>query len=316
MDWQPTEMQAAIKELSAKILSGAEDPWEELNKAELLGLDNLLDITTLLIEVGRSGSHVPALSTLILGAPIRSFVQDLAPGTVTTAGLLEEHSRDPRHPNTRAEDGKLYGSKICVPAADIAEYIVVPATEGIYAAKLEDCTVELQTGTDGDPLGIVTFEGTPGQRMGGAELFDSWLPGIDVGISALLLGVAKKALKLTATYVNERHQFGRPIGSFQAVQHRSADAWINTQIMEVCLWQAAWRVEQGLASERERAICRYWAAEGAHQVTAAAQHLHGGFGFDRDYELHRYFLVAKQWEFLLGGANAQLEKLGELLARS
>jgi alkylation response protein AidB-like acyl-CoA dehydrogenase len=49
-------------------------------------------------------------------------------------------------------------------------------------------------------------------------------------------------------------------------------------------------------------------------VCAAAQHLHGGFGFDRDYQLHRYFLAARQHEFILGGANHQLEQLGALLA--
>ena len=84
--------------------------------------------------------------------------------------------------------------------------------------------------------------------------------------------------------------------------------------MEVTMWQAAWRVSEETDSARARAIGRYWAAEGAHGVTAAAQHLHGGFGFDRDYPLHRYFLAVKQHEFLLGGANAQLERLGAMLA--
>jgi alkylation response protein AidB-like acyl-CoA dehydrogenase len=139
---------------------------------------------------------------------------------------------------------------------------------------------------------------------------------VDVGVSAILLGLSHEALKLTAAYVTERHQFGIPIGSFQAVQQRAADAWIQTQVMEASLWQAAWRVESGLASSRECAIARYHASEGSHFVCAAAQHLHGGFGFDRDYPLHRYFLAARQHEFILGGANAQLEKLGDLLAES
>ena len=315
MDWQPSEMQDAIKELAGKILTTSEDPWADLQEAGLLELDDLLDITTLLIAVGRGGGRVPALPSLVLGAPL--WRSDHAPeiGTVVTAGLLEAGTTDPRQARTRVDNGKLTGQKVCVPAIDLAEWIVVPTADGVWAVRTAECQVERQSGTDDDTLGVVTFEATPAIKLGGVEVFDWWLPWVDVGVSALLLGLSQKALRLTAKYVCDRHQFGRPIGSFQAVQHRSADAWIDTQVMDVCLWQAAWRVSEGRPSDRERAIARYWASEGAHKVTAAAQHLHGGFGFDRDYELHRYFLCVKGWEFLLGGANTQLERLGGILAQ-
>jgi alkylation response protein AidB-like acyl-CoA dehydrogenase len=314
MDWSPGELQEDVRELAGKILSEAEDPWAALAEAGLLELDEQPDLAALLVAVGQAGARVPALATLTLGAPIAHFGEAPSPGTVVTGGLLETQSRDPRRPTTRAEGGRLFGEKICVPAADRAEQIAVPTTTGVYVAQLSDCTVELQTGTDDDSLGIVRFDGTPAQRLGGDEVLDWWLPRVDVGVCALLLGVSKKALELTAAYVTQRMQFGRPIGMFQAVQQRAADAWILTQVMEVSMWQAAWRVQEGLSTERECAIARYWAAEGSHQICATAQHLHGGFGFDRDYELHRYFLVARQHEFLLGGANQQLERLGELVA--
>jgi alkylation response protein AidB-like acyl-CoA dehydrogenase len=316
MDWSPTEMQDAIKELSRRILREASDPWDALMKSDFLGLDDVMDVTTLLIEVGRTGARVPAFSTLVLGAPIAQFGSAPKAGTVLTAGLLETESRDPRAPTTRAENGKLFGEKICVPAATAAEQIVAPTTDGVYVAKRADCTLEAQTGTDDDALGVVRFEGTPAEKLGGDEVLDWWLPRVDVGVSALLLGLAKQALRLTAAYAKERQQFGRPIGMFQAVKQRAADAWIHTQAMEVTLWQAAWRVAEGKSSARERAIARYWASEGSHFVCAAAQHLHGGYGFDRDYDLHRYFLAAKQHEFFLGGANTQLETLGDLVAAS
>jgi 3-oxocholest-4-en-26-oyl-CoA dehydrogenase beta subunit len=316
MDWSPTEMQEAVAELSGAILRENPSDWAALAEAELLGLDSLLDVTTLLLEVGQTGARVPAFATLILGAPLARFGEAAASGAVLTGGLLEEGSSDPRRPSTRAEEGKLYGEKICVPAADCAEVIVVPTTDGVYAAQLAECEVSLQQGTDDEPLGLVRFAGTPGERLGGEEVLDWWLPRVHVGVSALLLGLSKKALQLTAEYVRKRQQFGRPIGQFQAVQQRAADAWIQTQVMEATLWQAAWRVEQGLEAERECAIARYFASEGSHLVCASAQHLHGGFGFDRDYELHRYFLAAKQHEFLLGGASAQLERLGAMVAQA
>lgn len=314
MDWTPTEMQAAIGEVVGPILKDDPAGWQALADAQVLDLESELDIAALLVEVGKTGAHVPALATLVLGAPIGRFGTAAPSGTVLTAGLIETGSRDPRRPRTRVEDGRLYGQKVCVPAADVASSIVVPTTDGVWVAALADCQVTLQQGTDGDALGIVRFDGTPARRLGGREVLDWWLPRIDVGICALLLGLSQQAVVMTAKYVSEREQFGRPVGAFQAVQQRLADAWIDTQAMEVSLWQAAWRLSAGLECAREVGIARFHAAEGSARVLAAAQHLHGGFGFDRDYALHRYFLCARQHEFLLGGAEEQLETLGDLLA--
>lgn len=314
MDWSKSEMQLAIEELAGTILSEAADPWASLQESELLGLTDFLDLTTLLIEVGKSGARVPLLATEVLGAPLARFGQAVPAGTVLTGGLLEAESHSPRSPQTRVESGRLYGTKICVPAAEVAQRMVVPAQDGVYAVDLADCRIEQQTGTDDDALGEVHMAGVPAERLGGPEVLDWWLPRVDVGVSAVLLGLSQTALGMTAKYLRERHQFGKPIGSFQAVQQRAADAWILTEVMEVSLWQAAWRVSEELPSQRERAIARYWASEGSHTICASAQHLHGGFGFDRDYPLHRFFLAAKQHEFILGGANAQLARLGALVA--
>ncbi|TNE84008.1 MAG: acyl-CoA dehydrogenase [Deltaproteobacteria bacterium] len=316
MDWQENEMQEAVSGLAKQIFAGSTQPWKDLVDAQIMDLEGTLEIASLLVACGRAGARVPLFETLVLGAPIAKFGEAPAPGTVLTAGLVEAHSRDPRRATTRCEGGKLYGEKVCVPWASQASRIVVPATDGVYVANLADCRIEEGTATHDDPVGTVVFDGTPCERLGGDEVLDWWLPRVDVGVCALLFGLAKEALILTAKYVADRQQFGRPIGSFQAVQQRAADAWIDLQAMEVCLWQAAYRVDAELDSARERAIARYWAAEGAHRVTAAAQHLHGGFGFDRDYPLHRYFLAVKQHEFLLGGANQQLEQLGDLVAQA
>jgi len=308
-------MQQAIAELAPQLLAD-DDPWSALREAELLGLETLPEICSLLIAVGEAGARAPVLPTLLLGAPIGQFGSRPPDGTILTGALLEPESRSPRRAQTQARDGRLHGRKICVPAADRASMAVIPASDGVYAVQLADCTVTLQSGTNEDPLGILELEGTPAVRLGGQNVLDWWLPRVHVGICALQLGLARAALKMTASYTVERKQFGVPISAFQAVRHRAADAWIDTQAMEVTLWQAAWRVERGLEAEREVAIARTWAAEGSHRILAAAQHLHGGMGFDKDYPLHRYTLTAKQWEFTLGGASAQLECLGDLLARS
>lgn len=308
MNWAPDEMQQAVTELARKIFETSTDPWTELQAAGLLDLESLPHLGALLVESGRAGGRTPLLETLILGGPIRGE----APGTILTAGLLEPASRNPRHVQTVVRDGRAYGTKICVPVAERALKMVVPAQDGLYVVALSDCTVELQVGTNEEVLGTVTMDGARAERLD-VDL-ETYLLRVDIGISALLLGLAKEALQKTANYVREREQFGRKIGTFQAVSQRCADAWIETQAMEVTLWQAAWRLEAGLPAAREVAIARYTAAEGAHRVLATAQHLHGGMGFDRDYPLYRYFLTVKAWEFVMGGASAQLERLGGILA--
>jgi alkylation response protein AidB-like acyl-CoA dehydrogenase len=123
-------------------------------------------------------------------------------------------------------------------------------------------------------------------------------------------------LTLTARYTSEREQFGRPLSTNQGVAIRAADAYIDIDCMRVTLWQAAWRLSQGLEAHDEIDIAKYWAAEGGQRVVHATQHLHGGMGADIDYPVHRYFLWGKQIEDTLGGASAQLARLGRALAEA
>ena len=82
------------------------------------------------------------------------------------------------------------------------------------------------------------------------------------------------------------------------------------------MWQAAWRLAADLPASNEVAVAKFWAADGGHRVTYAAQHLHGGIGLDLDYPVHRYFVWSKQIELTLGGATRQLVRLGDALGRS
>jgi alkylation response protein AidB-like acyl-CoA dehydrogenase len=127
-------------------------------------------------------------------------------------------------------------------------------------------------------------------------------------------GVAAEAVRITGEYTVSREQFGRPIATFQAVGQRAADAYVDAQAIRLTMLQAAWRLAAGFPADREVAIAKYWAAAGGQRVVHAAQHLHGGMGVDRDYPLHRYFLLAKQLELTLGGATRQLADLGRMLA--
>jgi alkylation response protein AidB-like acyl-CoA dehydrogenase len=119
---------------------------------------------------------------------------------------------------------------------------------------------------------------------------------------------------MTAEYTSTRKQFDKPLASFQAVGQRAADAYIDAEAVRLTALQAAWRLENELPAAAEVAAAKYWVAEGGQRVAAAAQHLHGGIGVDRDYPLHRYYLWAKWLQLNLGGAHQQLLKLGKILA--
>ncbi|MGH3468335.1 MAG: acyl-CoA dehydrogenase family protein, partial [Thermocrispum sp.] len=137
---------------------------------------------------------------------------------------------------------------------------------------------------------------------------------VTVGVCAHQLGVLERALELTAEYARERTQFGAPIGSFQAVRQRLADAYLDVEAVRLTLWQAAWRLSEGLPAEAEVATAKFWAAEAGHRVAHSCVHIHGGVGIDTDHPMHRYFVAAKRNEFTLGAATAQLRALGTVLA--
>ena len=100
-------------------------------------------------------------------------------------------------------------------------------------------------------------------------------------------GVAERALRMTASYTTTRHQFERPIATFQAVSQRAADAYVDVEAIRVTTWQAAWRLEQDLPAAEAVSTAKLFAAEAGHRVVFAAQHLHGGMGFDVEYPLYR-----------------------------
>jgi acyl-CoA dehydrogenase len=154
-------------------------------------------------------------------------------------------------------------------------------------------------------------------EVGAGAAVTAWLAARGtVGLCAAQLGVTERALELTASYARTRVQFDRPIGAFQAVAQRLADAYVDVQAIRLTLWQAAWQLTAGRPADAAVATAKFWAADGGHRVAHTAVHVHGGVGLDVEHAVHRYFVAAKRNEFTLGGATAQLRTLGDLLARA
>ncbi|MDG5801643.1 acyl-CoA/acyl-ACP dehydrogenase [Streptomyces ossamyceticus] len=240
----------------------------------------------------------------------------------------------------------LDGVQTAVPWAFNADYIVVPATAVARDAGLAEAqrTGMAPVGTDNVLLALVprVHEGvvlaeqisTAGERLAELRLDSARIAARDVidadgaweglrellttGTCALALGLGEGVLTMTGEYTGKREQFGHPIASFQAVAVQAADRYIDLRAMEATLWQAAWRISSGatgsLPSAGDVAVAKIWASEGVRRVVQTAQHLHGGFGADVDYPLHRYHAWAKHLELSLGPAAAHEESLGDLLA--
>jgi 3-oxocholest-4-en-26-oyl-CoA dehydrogenase beta subunit len=242
---------------------------------------------------------------------------------ILSAALAEPGNSDPTAPRTTARaDGDTWildGSKDLVPAAQLADAIVVSAqadgSPGLFVVETatDGVTVTPASTTNGEPFADVELAGAVGHRLNeavGADAVGSLYTRALVGLCAMQVGVAERALKVAASYTSEREQFGRPIGSFQAVQQRLADAFIDVEVIRWTTWHAAWLIAEGRPAVREAAIAKFWAAEAGARVVASAQQVHGGIGIDVTYLLHRYFLWAKQIELSLGSAPQQLARLG------
>ncbi|MCV7257554.1 acyl-CoA dehydrogenase family protein [Mycobacterium shimoidei] len=334
-----------LTELESKEVRYDAELWQELAESDLLGValpesaggngGGFLELGVLLAEVGWAVAPVPAYATLVLGAdPIARHgnpdqQQRFLPGVVTgsrilTAGLAEPGRSDPATPMTTARrDGgnwRLDGVKELVPAAQLADTVLIPASTadgevGLFLLATDAAGVEIRPAstTSREPHADVFLTGatvSDADRLAGAGPIESLCTRALVALCALQLGVADRALRIAAAYTTGREQFGRPIGSFQAVQQRMADAFIDVEAMRWTTWHAAWLISEGRPAERAARIAKFWAAEGGARVVATAQQVHGGIGIDTTYPLHRYFLWAKHNELALGPASFQLARLG------
>jgi alkylation response protein AidB-like acyl-CoA dehydrogenase len=130
---------------------------------------------------------------------------------------------------------------------------------------------------------------------------------------ASMVGGAQQELEMTAEYTKKRIQFGRPIGTFQAVQHRLADMFIDVQAARLTTYQVVWRLSEGIPAARELAIAKAVTGRACQRVAFSAQQLHGGIGVDMDGDLHFYYLREKAFELTLGTPADHLKALAAMI---
>lgn len=310
-----------------------------------LGLNELCCV---LEQQGMRVAPVPLYANLVLGAlPIVEFGSDEQQAALLKPMAAGEHKltaavaelgmqvamKKPVTAEKQDNGWLLNGMVDCVQDGAIANYILVPGThpsskegaeQSVFVVNVDAAGVKVspqQLGLLGEwnariELSDVVLEDSAllGEVGQGTDIMDWLEQRANLAHCAMQTGVTEAAMRRTAQYTSEREQFGKPIGSFQALAMRMADSYIDVEAIRATYWLALWRLSEGLDARLEIRAAKYWACEGAHRVVCTAQHLHGGMGADVEYPIHRFFLWSKMISYSLGGGNHQLEKLGALLA--
>ncbi|GAB2976823.1 acyl-CoA dehydrogenase family protein [Nocardioides montaniterrae] len=280
--------------------------WAELD---------LITLARVLVEVGRHVAPVP-LATHAACVSFLTAAGRSADASLYAAAVAEERAHLPESPTvTASADGELTGTKTIVRAGMSADALLVTATgpdgPGVYLVEeldqLGSVRRDAQRTSDGDVAALITFDAAPSVRVGDAAAFGDLLVALS---AAEQLGATEGALRLTADYAKTREQFGRPIATFQAVSQRLADGFIDVLGQRLTLWQAIWRLSEGLPASTEVAVAKLWAADAGHRLAHTTTHVHGGVGIDLDGGAHRYFTSPKRFELLFGGATEQALKIG------
>ena len=309
---------------------------------------SFLDLVVLLEEMGRACLPGPFFSTVILaGLSIleagtekqkQEFLPKIASGKSILTLALNEPGVDEGASSINMKampEGDEYlikGTKLFVADAHIADYILcVTRTEKgtsehgitlfLVDAKNPGISYTLLRTLSGEKLCEVDFDKVRvpkrnmlGELNHGWTIIDNVLQKAIVAKCAEMVGGAQQVLEMSVDYAKERKQFGRPIGSFQVIQHYCADMVIDIRSSRFLTYQAAWRVGQGLPCAREIAIAKAWISDAYRKATAQGQQIHGSIGFTQEHDMPLYYKRAKAAELSFGGIDSQLEIVaGEIL---
>lgn len=312
----------------------ADDGWREFAALGVGDLPGMVDTCAVAEELGRALSPFPFASSMVAArglATLRgdgALAADLASGTVIGAVAIWEPDQrfDWRAPRTTASsDSTLNGEKVRVRDARLADVILVTASVGdglgVFAVErgAVGTVVESTPTVDGTRReATVRFADTPARRLGSDDAADGVAEILDRLTAAEVVdgvGAAERALELTVDYAKQRVQFGRPIGSFQAVQHLCADMVRAVELARAAGYYACWACDEADATERHRAatMAQAFAADELYAVGAAAIQVHGGLGFTWEHDAHLFYkrLLTLQQNF--GGSRGALDELARLV---
>jgi alkylation response protein AidB-like acyl-CoA dehydrogenase len=333
MDFTPDPAQQAVADVVTSVLDRdlsfdalVAGGVTALPVPERLGGDGvgLPEVATALTEIGRHGLISPALATLGLATvPLLDLASEkqqdryfggLAKGSQLTAALNEPGTALPERPATTFVHSRLSGTKVGVGYAENAEWMIVTTDSAVVVVspKADGVRLAKTPTSNGSDEYVVTFSdvavreedvltGATVQRVNQLAL---------AAIGAYAAGLVAGALRLTADYVANRHQFGKPLSTFQTVAAQLAEVYIASRTIDLASTSVIWRLSEGRDAGDDLDVLGYWITSQVPPVMQICHHLHGGMGMDITYPMHRYYSTIKDMTRLLGGPSHRLDLVG------
>ena len=301
-----------------------------------------LDFAVLLEEMGRAIVPGPFLSTVVGGGLTilrwgnedqrKEFLPGIVKGELIFTLALTEASAsyEPADITVQAiadgDDFVIDGTKLFIENAHIADYLICVARtkdsdnakEGITLFIVDtrspgiNCNL-LKTFT-GDKQCEVVFDRVriPGKNIlgkldSGWEIVEDIIDQTALAQCAWMVGGAQQVLELATEYAKERVQFGRPIGSFQAIQHKCANMATDIAGARDITYQTAWKLSEGLPYKQDISLSKAWTCEAYRKACVEGIQIHGGIGITQDYDVQLYYRRAKAMEIAYGDADYHLE---------
>jgi len=305
---------------------------------------DFIDLAVLLEEMGRSLLPGPFFSTVILGGLVvldagtdaQKFdvLNKICSGQLRMTLALTEASAtlEPWGVETtasrEADAYRLSGTKLFVPDAHVADLMVVAArtdtgpdpaagitlflvpgnSPGVSVSQLNSIALDRQCEVTLDNVTVLA-DAVLGEVNQGWPIIQRALQRAIAGKCLEMLGGADAVLDMTVEYAKQRTQFGRPVGTFQAVQHHCANMAIDVEGSRHIAYQAAWRISEGFPAKREVAMAKAWISGAYQRVCATAHQCHGAIGFTREHNLQLYTRRAKVQELSYGDVDSHRESV-------
>ena len=339
---------ATVKEIEESEQGYSPELWKEMARLGWMGLAfpekyggadmSFLDLAVLLEETGRACLPEPFFSTVVLGGLTildtgneeqkQEYLPKIASGEIIfTLALTEPSARYDAaaiavKATANGDEYTLNGTKLFVPDANVADYMLVVARtdepakpeEGITIfivdAKSPGISTTVLKTIANDNLCEVVFNQVKvprknilGQLNQGWSEVQKIIERAAVAKCCEMAGGMQQVLEMTVDYAKERKQFGRPIGSFQIIQHYCTDMLTDVEGTRLSAYQAAWMVSEGLPCTEQVAIAKAWAGQASERIVALAHQIHGAIGWTIDHDLQYYTRRAKAAEVTFGDAN-------------
>jgi alkylation response protein AidB-like acyl-CoA dehydrogenase len=257
----------------------------------------LFDVQLAAATLAATGGHEPLVRAVAAGEKI-----------VTIAWRNSPYAGEARQ-TTHLAHGRVKGHKYFVPFAASADALLVTTAEGLALVEGPFEVTPLETIDLAQRFGEVALD-HPATLVGSLGLLERTDLLAAVGAGATLLGIMTKALEITVGYLQTRETFKRAIGSFQVLQHRTADMLLKTESSRSAVYRAAWCLA---ANDPDTALAcataKAYAGDAARLVCAEAIQMHGGIGFTWELDVHLYFKRAKTYEMHYGSTEAQLDRV-------